>query len=105
METDDPHTSDQRWSGTTKGHSPSMMQSPPPPRIELESEDTNGEPVIQDFADKYIPKEFQPERTDNVRGGPGVLSHISTLQLSDDEIAPPPPDLSRRGIHIPSRTR
>lgn len=82
----------------------SMSQTP---RIQVDAGSTKGEPVIHDFADKYIPKEFQPERPEWQSSGPQNVAHISSLLVSSDDegAAPPPPDLSRRGIHIPSRTR
>lgn len=72
--------------------------------IKVDSKDAPGEPMVQDFADKYIPREFQPE---HLQRSESPAPHVSSLQLSSDEEsgAPAPPDLSRRGIHIPSRTR
>lgn len=76
--------------------------------VEDDLETPRAEPLVSDFADKLIPREFKPERAELQRPetAGSVANHISALQISDDEgAAPPPPDLSRRGIYIPSRTR
>lgn len=103
--TDEPLvSSDQMIAGMENGTPDAPV--PEAPRIEVDPPDTNGEPYVQDFADRYIPKDFQPERSRQNRSSSPTFAHISHLQMSsDDEGAPPPPDLSRRGIHIPSRTR
>lgn len=75
------------------------QRGPRSPHIDGESSDGgNGEPIVQDFAERYIPREFQPQRAPSPNG------HVSSQLSSEDEGAPGP-DLSRRGIHIPSRTR
>lgn len=76
------------------------QRGPRSPNPEELSDGANGEPIVQDFAERYIPREFQPQ------GAPSPnIQHISQLQLSSDEEVTSGPDLSRRGIHIPSRTR
>ena len=67
------------------------------------------ESFVQDFPDLHSPKTRkapEPEPRTPIKSVPKPLplgSH--PVVSSDEEISPAPPDFTRRGIHIPTRTR
>lgn len=71
-----------------------------------EHTDGTGEPLVVDFATMHDTntKEQPPPLTPTTSGKPSRDREASWL--SDDETtAPPPPDFTRRDIHVPTRTR
>lgn len=71
--------------------------------------DATGEPFVQGFQGLHSPKTRkapEPEPRTPIKSIPKPLplgSH--PVVSSDEEISPAPPDFTRRGIHIPTRTR
>ncbi|KAL2355003.1 hypothetical protein BJ546DRAFT_1060797 [Cryomyces antarcticus] len=71
------------------------------PTIAVEQPDGTGEPLVQDFNDGFPPNAFELRA-----GGSGAIEPPYEPSFSPDEdsdAAPPPPDFTRRGIHIPTR--
>ena len=71
--------------------------------------DATGEPSDQDFQDLHSPKtrkapELEPHTPIKSIPKPLPLGSHPVVS-SDEEISPAPPDFTRRGIHIPTRTR
>jgi hypothetical protein len=84
---------------------PAHVDSVMTPDAEGQHINTNAEPYVVDFATMHDANadEQKPPLTPTI-GRPDLERQGSWL--SDDETtAPPPPDFTRRDIHIPSRTR
>ncbi|OCK81583.1 hypothetical protein K432DRAFT_295172 [Lepidopterella palustris CBS 459.81] len=73
---------------------------------EFADDGATGEPLVQDFQDLHSTKSSEaPDPQTPVHSPPKPLPLEShPVVSSDEETAPPPPDFTRRGIHIPTRT-
>jgi hypothetical protein len=69
-----------------------------------------GEPLVQDF--EQLDSDFDADLQESPTPRTPTLRNEAFLPLAShpvgspsEDIAPPPPDFTRRGIHIPTRTR
>lgn len=66
----------------------------------------NGEPLVLDFATMHDAHSSKGPDTSQIPLSVRPTPERQSSWLSDDDIAaPPPPDFTRRDIHVPSRTR
>ena len=80
------------------------------PPTGMDSGRDDGEIRVRDFQDnksiKSTKSHAAPARDVSPLTEPMPTSpDFGTISSADDESAPPPPDFTRRGMHIPSRTR